>query len=482
VNYRSEFPFQLFEAAGILILRLHSNKPQDEMMKRISGIFIVLSVIFAGFLPAKNDTGLYRRNWPAWRGPLSTGEAPEGDPPVEFSERQAIRWKIPIPGKGLSTPVIWGDQIFLTSAVSTEKPVNPEDLKNQPDAPLWLRSSGQAKRADKIQQFFVYSIGRENGKIQWQKIVHEALPYEGTHKDGSWASHSCVTDGSCVIAYFGSYGIYCFDMQGNLLWEKNLGRLTSSNSFGTGSSPALYGNSVIIKRDHEGESSLLRLDKQTGEIIWSKARDEGTSWSTPLIAEVRGQPQIVVSATGLSGGYQLESGELIWTLGGLTRNVIPSPVAADGLAVLMSGYRGNAVQVIRLEEARGRLDNSKAVVWTSSEKITPYVPSPLLYQGNLYFLYGNDDKLTCMDVRTGDIRYVRESIDGIKGVYASPVGAGNRIYIAGRNGAVAVLQAGPAFQILAVNSLDDGFDASPAVAGKDLILRGIKHVYCLARE
>jgi outer membrane protein assembly factor BamB len=472
----------LFEQADILILRQPSDKPKDGIMKRITGILFVLLVIFCGFLFAKDDAGLYRQSWPAWRGPLSTGEAPEADPPVEFSESQAIRWKIPIPGKGLSTPVIWGDQIFLTIAVGTDEPVNPGDLKNQPEAPLWLRSSGQARRADKIQQFIVYSISRRSGEIQWKKIVHEALPHEGTHKDGSWASHSCVTDGSCVIAYFGSYGIYCYDMLGNPLWRKNLGQLKSSNSFGTGSSPALYGNSVIIKRDHEGQSSLLRLDKQTGEIIWKLDRDEGTSWSTPLIVDVQGEPQIVVSATGSSGGYQLESGDLIWTLSGLTRNVIPSPVAANGLAVLMSGYRGNAVQVIRLDEARGHLENTKAVVWTNSDKITPYVPSPLLYQGNLYFLYGNDDKLTCMDVKTGDIHYMRESIEGIKGVYASPVGAGNRIYIAGRNGAVAVLRAGPTFHVLAINALNDRFDASPAVADNDLILRGIEHLYCFSRE
>ena len=451
-------------------------------MKRISGILFVLPVIFSGFLFAKDDAGLYRQNWPAWRGPLSTGEAPDGDPPVEFSESRAIRWKIPIPGKGLSTPIIWGDQIFLTSAVSTDEPVKSEDLKNQPQAPLWLRASGQARHADKIQQFIVYCISRKSGEILWKKIVHKALPHEGTHEEGSWASHSCVTDGSCVVAYFGSYGVYCFDMQGNLLWEKNLGQLKSSNSFGTGSSPVMVGNSVIIKRDHEGESSLLRLDKQTGEIIWKVDRDEGTSWSTPLIVEVQGEPQIVVSATGSSRGYQLESGDLIWTLKGLTRNVIPSPVAEDGLAVLMSGYRGNAVQVIRLDEARGHLENTKAIVWTNSDKITPYVPSPLLYQGNLYFLYGNDDKLTCMDVITGNTHYVREPIEGIKGIFASPVGVGKRIYIAGRNGAVAVLRAGSEFQVLAINALDDRFDASPAIAGEDLILRGIQHLYCISRE
>ena len=473
---------KLPEPAAIVILRQFKNKPKDEIMRLVSGILLYMSAIASGFLFATETANPYYQNWPARRGPLSTGEAPSGDPPVVFSEGRNIRWKIPVPGKGLSTPVIWDDQIFITTAVSTDKPVNPVALKNQPEAPVWLRASGQARRADEIQQFIVYSISRKTGKIHWQKIVHEALPHEGSHKDGSWASHSCVTDGTCVIAYFGSYGVYCFDMQGNQLWEKNLGQLKSSNSFGTGSSPAMYGNSVVIKRDHEGESFLILLDKRSGEIIWKQSRDERTSWSTPIIVEVQGKPQIVVSATGSSGAYELESGELIWQLSGLTKNVIPSPAAANGLAVLMSGYSGNAIQVIRLEQAQGQLENSNAVVWTNSDKITPYVPSPLLYQGNLYFLYNNDDKLTCMDVNTGNIHYSRQSLEGMKGVYASPVAAAGRVYIAGRNGIVAVLEAGPAFHVLAMNTLDDRFDASPVIAGKELILRGIGSLYCISQE
>jgi len=419
-------------------------------------------------------------NWPTWRGPTSNGVAPEGNPPIEFSEDLNVRWKIAIPGKGLSTPVVWDDQIFITTAVSIDKPVDPEALQNNADTPAWM--AGQANKADKIQQFLIYSISRKTGKILWQKTVREELPHEGTHNDGSWASNSCVTDGEHLIAFFGSYGVYCFDMKGDLIWEKDLGELQTSNSFGAGSSPTLTENYVVINWDHEGDSFIVLLDKKTGETIWKKERDEGTSWSTPFVTEVNGKSQIIVSASGLSRGYDLKSGEVIWTLGGLTRNVIPSPVYENGIVTLMSGFRGNAMQAIQLDIAKGELQDSPALLWSNSEKITPYVPSPLLFQGKLYCLHGNSPKLSCVDAKTGEIHYSREALGEVKGVYASPVGVKDRIYVAGRNGVVAVVKPGPVFEVVANNILEDSFDASPAIVGNDLILRGIENLYCISKE
>ncbi|MBN1782056.1 PQQ-binding-like beta-propeller repeat protein [bacterium] len=444
---------------------------------RLTGLFFIFLILS---LSAAEKGASYTENWPAWRGPLMTGESPEGNPPLRFGENEHVRWKIPVPGRGLSTPVIWENQIFLTTAAGSDEPVNPEELKSmQKDPPMWMRASGQAQRVEKKQRFMVCSVDRRTGKILWQNTVREQLPHEGTHKDGSWASPSCVTDGQCVVASFGSFGLYCFNMNGTLLWQKDFGDMQISNTFGEGSSPVLYGDRVILNWDHEGPSFLAVLDKKTGDLVWKRDRDEGTTWSTPLVVDSGPLVQIVISATGLSRGYDLADGRPLWQIGGMTGNVIPSPVYGNGAVFLSSGFRGNALQAILPEKAKGDIQGTDAVLWANEEKITSYVPSPLLYRGKLYMLYGNSEKLSCVDAATGEIHYSRQDLEGLKGVYASPVAAAGRIYVAGRNGAVDVIAPGPVFSVLAKNVLEDGFDASPAIAGKDLILRGNRYLYCI---
>lgn len=420
-------------------------------------------------------------NWPTWRGPKFTGESPSGKPATVWSETQNVRWKIAIPGKGLSSPIVWEYQIFVTTAVGIDKPVDPEKLKEkQGETPAWMQ--GQAQKVEQVQQFVVYAVSRKTGDILWKKMLHEALPHEGTHKDGSWASHSCVTDGKHIIVFFGSYGLYCLDMKGKLIWENDLGDLQTSNQFGAGSSPALYKNHLVINWDHEGDSFITVLDKKTGKTAWKQARDENTSWATPLVVEVNGKPQIIINATTASRGYDLKTGEVIWELGGMTRNTIPSPLVLDGTAILMSGFRGNKLQAVNLKEAKGNLENSGALIWSSDDKITPYVPSALLYEENLYILFGNNGQLSCVNAKTGMVHYSKVKIEGLNGVYAAPVAADGRIYITGRQGAVAVIKPGPVFELLQVNSLDDKFDASPAIVGRDMILRGLSSLYCISED
>lgn len=451
-------------------------------MKDISKILVCGLFLFHGILYGEENRSRLNKNWPAWRGPLATGESPVGNPPIEWNESKNIRWKIPIPGKGLSTPVVWGDRIFITTAIPLDKTGDPELVKaHKRGRPIWMRIAGMSRTTKNIQQFSVLSISRKNGEILWKKVVREALPHEGIHKNGSWASHSCVADGENIIAFFGSYGIYCFDHQGHLVWEKDLGDMKIENTFGEGSSPALYGNHLIVKWDHEGPSFIASLEKTTGKIIWKKERDEGSSWSTPIVAEADGKSQVIVSATECSRGYDLQGGEVIWELGGLSENVIPSPVYSDGMVYLMSGFRGNVLQAIKLDGAKGDLTGTNAVAWTYG-KSTPYVPSPLIYKGKLYFLQGNKGRLTCADAKTGKIYYTKQKLEGMKGVYASPVGANDRVYIAGRNGVFYVIKQGPQFEVLAKNILEDRFDASPVVVDTELYLRGLKYLYCIAEE
>jgi outer membrane protein assembly factor BamB len=466
-------------------------------MKRINGdgkmkfrlVFVLVVVVLIAGLTLnqifkKKDvdiplsTSEYNNNWPTWRGPLSTGEAIKGNPPTAWSETENVKWKIPIPGKGLSTPVIWGDQLFITSTVSLDKKAPAETIEKMKESqPPFMRA--MSKVPEYLQQFIVYSINRKNGKIIWQKVVREQFPHEGTHNDGSWASQSCVTDGEYLIASFGSYGIYCFDLKGNMIWEKDLGEMYIRASFGEGSSPALYKDYLIVNWDNEKESYVYVLNKTNGDIIWKKNRDEATSWSTPLVVMVKGKPQLIITATGKSIAYDLNNGDIIWEISGMTQNVIPSPVTDGELVYLISGYRGAALQAIKLDEAKGDLKNSSAVVWTYG-KNTPYVPSSLLYNNRLYYLRGNDERLSCLEAKTGKIHYEAQKLEGMKGVYASPVGANGFVYVIGRNGMGYVLKDGAAFTVVSQNQLDDHFDASTAIVGNELYLRGLKSLYCIA--
>ncbi len=419
------------------------------------------------------------RNWGHWRGPLVTGVAPHGDPPVEWSETRNVRWKIDVPGTGLSTPVIWGDRLFITTAVPTDREVEAEKIAAYAaELPEWMLEAGILPKY--YVRFVVMAIDRHDGSTIWEKTVRVDAPHEGTHIDGSWAAASAVTDGEVLIAHFGSNGTYAMNLDGEPLWEVDLGNMTTRRGFGDGSTPAIHGDTVVINWDHEADSFLVALNRDDGSERWRTARDNVTSWSTPLIVDVKGKPQVIVAATGESRGYDLATGEVVWSLGGMTVNSIPTPMEHDGLVYLMSGYRGTMLQAVRLKQARGQLDNeSKAVAW-SYEQDTPYVPSGLLYDGRVWFLKHFKGILSVLDARSGKPVFVRQRLDELSGVYASIVGAADRVYIVGRAGTAYVLRNGDSFEVLAKNKLDDHFDASPAVVGRDLYLRGRKHLYCIS--
>lgn len=329
---------------------------------------------------------------------------------------------------------------------------------------------------DRLQQFTILAIGRADGKLLWKRVLREEQPHEGTHATGTWASASAATDGEIVLAFFGSRGLYALDMDGKPLWEKDLGDMKVKLGFGEGSTPALAKDRVVVQWDHEGESFLVALDRKTGRELWRTKREEATSWASPLVVEHRGQTQVVTSATNKVRAYDAARGELLWETPGMTANAIPSPVQKDGLVILTSGFRGNALLAVKLDEAKGDVSASPAIAWRL-DRDTPYVPSPLLYGDLLYILKGNNGLVSCFDARTGERYYGPERIEGVPNVYASPVGAGGRIYVAGREGATAVLEHGRGFKLLATNTLEDGFDASPVAVDKELYLRGQKHLY-----
>ena len=414
------------------------------------------------------------RDWPQWRGPLGTGVAPDAQPPVKWSENNHIRWKTALPGKGHSTPVVWGDRLFLTTAIPYGASVKPR-LPSRPGAHDNLTLTQH-------HEFVVLAVNRQSGKILWQQTVHKELPHEAGHVTASLASASPVTDGQHVFAFFGSRGLYCLDTGGKLLWKKNLGEMHTKHGHGEGSSPALHGDTLIVTWDDEERSFLLALDKRTGNTRWRVSRAEDTSWATPIVVEHAGRTQVVVPGTNRLRGYDLATGAVLWECGGLSSNIVASPVAAGGVVYAGSSYDTRNLLAIRLEGAKGDITGSKQVIW-SRRRGAPYVPSPLLYGDALYTLQHYQGLISRLDTKTGDDRGGPFRLDAIDDVYASPVGAAGRIYVTSRDGVTQVISHGKqAPTTLAVNRLDDRISASPAIAGRELFLRGERYLYCIAED
>ena len=410
------------------------------------------------------------RYWPQWRGPLGTGVAPEADPPVHWSESRNLLWKKALPGLGHSTPVLWGHRIFVTAAVPTGDALNPV----YDDAP---GSHGNLPVTHR-QRFVVLALDRGSGEVLWERTVRTSLPHEGGHYTSSLASSSPLTDGERVLAYFGSQGVYCLSPEGELQWEKQMGTMRTKHGHGEGSSPVLYGETLVINWDHEGQSFVVALDKRTGKELWKIPRNEVTSWATPIAVEQDGRVQVIVAGTSRVRGYHLETGEMIWECGGLAANIVASPVAGDGMAFVGSSYDKRVLLAIRLSGARGDITGTDRVPWTR-RRTTPYVPSPLLYDGVLYFLAHYQSVLTRVDARTGQERPGPLRLPGIGNVYASPVAAAERIYVTDLSGATLVLSHSETPEALAVNRLEDSFSASVALAGRQLYLRGEKNLYAI---
>lgn len=482
-------------------------------MHRLSHRLGIRAAVVTGLLTVPGGLALAEANWPQWRGPQATGAVAEASPPTTWGEGKNVKWKVPLPGAGSATPIIWGDKIFINTAVGTGQAgqagpvevgpspdgvpaaqVPPPDRRpggpgGPPGGPGGRRPGGRpggpgggfggGAAPTTAFKFDVLCLDRATGKTLWQKTVAETVPHEGHHKDHGFASFSPITDGKVVIAYFGSRGLHCLDLDGNVKWSKQLGKMQTRNGFGEGGAPALHGDTVVVQWDHEGEDDFIAaFDKNTGKELWRTPRAEATGWATPLIVEHEGKAQVIASGTNKVRSYDLATGKQIWEVGPLTTNVIPTPVYADGVVYVMSGFRGAQLFAIKLGKT-GDLTGTDAIVW-EHKKSTPYVPSPLLYKDRLYFFSGNNAILSVFDAKTGKPIVDSERLEEMQNVYASPVGAGEHVYLVARNGVTQVIKAtGDKLEVVATNKLDEGIDASPAVVGKQLFLRGTKSLYCI---
>jgi outer membrane protein assembly factor BamB len=409
-------------------------------------------------------------NWPQWRGPLANGTAPQADPPLTWDAQTNIKWKAPLPGRGSATPIVWNEQVFIVTAIKTERTaaaaelpkVNPSLLKKTTAPTNYF-------------EFVILSFDRNTGKLRWRQTAAEKVPHEGHHPSHSYAAGSPTTDGRYLYVSFGSFGIFCYDLDGKLQWQRDLGRLSTRLGWGEAVTPVVHGDALLLNWDQEAGSALICLDARTGKTKWRAERDEKTSWNTPLVVEHKGRAQVIVNGTKRIRAYDLRTGAELWQCGGMTVNAIPSPVAAGGVVYCMSGYRGASAVALPLD---GTGDRTEEVLWHAG-KGTPYVPSPLLVADRLYFTQANNALLTILDLKTGQPLVDRERLPGLDSLYASPITAAGRIYLVDRDGTTLVLRQADKVEVLATNRLDDPVDASPVAVGKQLFLRGERYLYCI---
>ena len=373
------------------------------------------SIVFA---VALLRTSWADENWSQWRGPLNSGVSDSANPPVTWSETKNIRWKVAVDGHGTSTPIIWGDKVFVLSAIKTqEKDSSIPDPQDQPKTNFF-----DIKRPNAVHDFVVICIHRNTGKEIWREVATKKIPHEGAHNDNDFASASPTTDGKRLFCWFGSAGLFCYDLNGKKLWERDLGETKVGSSLGEGSSPVLYGDKLVIVRDFNHKGSIEVLEAASGETVWRQDRGEDNAWATPLVLEHSGRTQVITAASNFVRSYDLTNGDVIWQCSGLTGNVTPCPVVDGNVVYCMSGYKGYSLLALPLTE-RGDISQSDKIVW-SRDRGTPYVPSPLLYDGRLYFTQSNNAILSCLDSKTGDTILERTRLSGLSNVYASPVRCG----------------------------------------------------------
>jgi outer membrane protein assembly factor BamB len=441
-------------------------------MRKTSLVLPVLLLIVGGTVRAQNGD-----HWPQWRGPFFNGMA-RGDAPTEWSDTKNIKWKTEIPGRGFSTPVIWGERIFFTTAIPTGKVAETP----QPAEPAQGRRAGGGAGPLVEHRFDVLAIDRKTGKIVWQKTAKVATPHEGYHRAyGSFASNSPVTDGKYVYVSFGSRGLYCYDFNGKLIWEKDLGvQMKMRLAFGEGAAPLLVGNQLFVVFDHEAGSFMVALDKRNGKELWRSAREEPSSWSTPLAIEHNGRTEIVVPATNKVRSYDPRTGTILWESGGLGSNVIPVPVTHNGMVYVMSGHRDPKLMAIKLGK-EGDLTGSDAIAWSHTRGVA-YTASPVLYENKLYIVTDNG-MMSAFSATTGEPYYAQTRLPKAANLKASPVGANGKLYLATEDGDVLVLKMGEKFEVLATNTLQDQvFIATPVIAGGEIYLRGQTTLFAISEK
>ena len=443
--------------------------------------FVLTPGPVTGALPTASGTG----HWPSFRGREASGVADQQNLPERWNPAtgENILWKTSIPGLSHSSPIVWGDVIFVTSAISGRK-----DATFKPG----LYGDGDASEDRSEHRWMLYAIDRKTGKIRWERIAAQGPPRNKRHIKSTYASASPATDGRIVVAWFGSQGVYAYDVNGGLRWSVDLGRVDMgaydipSIEWGPASSPIIWNGLVIVQCDTQADSFLLALDGATGKTVWKTDRKELPSWGTPTIVTTPAGPELITNASNFVRGYDPKTGKELWQLGGSSKITAPTPIFANGLHIIASGRAPERPVFAVKPGARGDLTLGKGeaanaqVVWSKTGRGS-YMPTPLAYRGLLYVL-ANNGVLDAYEIATGkEIYRQRLPLVG-SGFSASPVAADGRIYLSNEDGEMLVVEAGEVFRHLATNSMGETVMATPAIADGTMIVRGASTLFAIARR
>jgi outer membrane protein assembly factor BamB len=422
--------------------------------------------------------------WPSFRGDHAAGVAEGQNLPPQWDGEKGtnIKWKTRIPGLAHSSPVVWGDTIFVTTAISSRG--NATFKKG-------LFGDGDASDDRSSHQWKVYSLDKKTGKIAWERVAYEGAPLEKRHIKSTYASSTPATDGRYVVAFFGSQGLYCYDVKGGLVWKKEMGHLDTGAydlpeyEWGTASSPIIYKDLAIVQCDQQKGSFLMAVDIKTGKTVWKTERDELPSWCTPTIYPGKQRVELVTNSPNFIRGYDPETGKELWRLGGSSKITAPTPIFTDDLIVVASGRRPEAPLFVIRAGANGDITlgegqtSSKNIVW-AKQRAGSYMPTPLIYQGYLYVLV-NQGILTCYHLTTGEVKYTERIPHQGSGFSGSPVAADGKIYLPSEDGDMFVVKAGPQFELLGTNHIGQPLMATPAISDGMMLVRGEQDLFAIGR-
>jgi outer membrane protein assembly factor BamB len=432
----------------------------------IAFVFTVTATLFI------SSSGVFARaSWPQWRGPSGQGISEEKNLPATWSATKNIKWKTPIAGRGHSSPIVWGNKIFLTTAIEGPLVPGAKAVKHMDGDKEYVHPDSVG--ADHKHFFKVVCISRETGKILWEQTAFEGTPYDDRHRKSSYASATPATDGKLVFAFFGSEGLYAYDMNGKFAWKADMGKLATVG-MGTGTSPILYDNLVIVQRDDENVegSFIVGVNKKTGKEVWRTPRKVQASWCTPLLVRTSNRAELITSGTEAVIAYDPATGKELWRHKGVESNAVPSPVANNEMVFISAGFPTKIAMAIKLGQAG---DLADSVAWKYA-KGTAYVPSPILY-GDYLYLTTDRGILTCLDARTGEVKYEGGRVPIPATFTASPIAFDGKILMTSEDGDTFVIKAGPKHEILGTNTVGEPVYASPAVADGNIYIRGEKNLY-----
>ncbi len=414
-------------------------------------------------------------SWPSFRGIEASGVADGQNLPDTWNVQtgQNILWRTAIPGLAHSSPIVLGDRLFLTSAIST----NP-NATFRPG----LYGDGDAASDRSRQRWAVYAMDKRTGKVLWERVAYEGVPLDKRHVKSTYASSTPATDGRTVVAWFGSQGVFAYDLDGNLKWKTDLGRMDvgaydiPSYEWGPASSPILWNRLVIVQCDQQKGSFITALNADTGETVWKTERDELPSWGTPTVAETPSGPVLVTNASNFIRGYDPRTGKELWKFGGSSKITAPTPIFGEGLFIVASGRQPERPIFAIKPDAGG----TATVAWNRTLR-GPYMPTPLIYRGLLYVLdnYGIFD---AYNVRSGAELY-RQRLPNIgSGFSASPVAADGKIYLSSEDGEISIVAAGTSFRQIAANDMRDTIMATPALSQRVMYVRTSRSVFAIGRK